>query len=134
MKINNSIFKYVEHELYNYEQTKKDLGLYKESIIESTPKSEVPVMSALSDTTASKVIKMTESTFVLKLERVSKAIETGLSRLSNNHKKLFKLKYINCLPMKEIYLEMNISDRSYYRIRREVVIAVAQQMGLLRME
>lgn len=134
MKINKSIFRYVEHELYSYEQTKKELELYKEELIEGTPKPEVPTKAVTSDTTATKAINITESTFVLKLERVLKAIETSLAMLSNNHKKLFKLKYINGLPWKEIYLEMNISDRSYYRIRREIVLTVAQQLGLLRME
>lgn len=134
MKINKSIFRYVEHELYSYEQTKKELELYKESLIESTPKSEVPVMSALSDTTAVKAINLAESTFILKLERVINAIKKCLGMLGDNHRELFRLKYIKGLTMKEIYIEMNLSKASYYRIRREIVIAVAQQLGLLRME
>ena len=41
MRINKAIFRYIEFELYNYEQTKKDLDLEREKILESSPCQEV---------------------------------------------------------------------------------------------
>ena len=39
-KINKAVFRYIEHELYNYDSTKKTIQLFRESIIESTPLKE----------------------------------------------------------------------------------------------
>lgn len=73
----------------------------------------------IGDVTASKAIKLTSSNYILQMERVIKAIDKSLALLSDTHRDLFKLKYMDCLTLKEVYLEMNISKRSYYRIRRE---------------
>ncbi len=134
MRINKSIFRYIEHELYNYEQTKKDLVLYREQVLEGTPKPEVSAQSGLSDTTANKAIKLTTSTFVMQAERIINAVDKSLAILGKKHKILFKLKYTDCIPWQEIILEMNISDRSYFRLRREIVATVGQQLGLINVE
>lgn len=134
MRINKSVFRYIEHELYSYEQTKKDLALYREKILEGTPKPEVSAQSGPSDVTQSKAIKLTSSAFVVQAERIINAIEESLAILGEKHKKLFRLKYIDCIPWQEIILEMNISDRTYFRLRREIVAMVGQQLGLLNVE
>lgn len=131
MKVSKAVFGYIEYEMYSYKETKKEIGLYKEQIIESRPSSEVSVQSQLADTTASKGIKLMSSPFVLKAEKTVNAIDKSLNLLGAKHKELFELKYINGLPLNEVYLEMNISKRSYYRIRRELVTAVGQQLGLI---
>jgi len=61
MRINKAIFRYIEFELYNYEQTKKDLQLERERILESSPCQEVAVQSDIGDSTANKAIKLTSS-------------------------------------------------------------------------
>ena len=77
MKISTSIFRYIEHELYNYEET-KELKNCRESILEGTHISDVPVKGAIGDTTASKAIKLTSSNYILQMERVIKAIDKVL--------------------------------------------------------
>lgn len=67
----------------------------------------------------------------LAAEKTVNAIDKSLNLLGAKHKELFELKYINGLPLNEVYLEMNISKRSYYRIRRELVTVVGQQLGLI---
>lgn len=134
MKINKTLFRYIEHELFNYEYTKKELEDYKESILEETNIVDVPNKSSISDTTASKAIKLTTSTRITNAERIINAIEKSLSILGEKYQKLFNLKYTECLSLKEIYLEMNISERSYYRLRRELVIMVGQQLGLFKIK
>lgn len=132
MKISTSIFRYIEHELYNYEETIKELKNCRESIIEGTQVSDVAVQSGLGDSTASKAVKLVTSNYILQMERVIKAIDKSLSLLADSHRELFRLKYIECLSLKEVYLEMNISKRSYYRIRRELIKTVGQQLGLIK--
>lgn len=131
MKIDKSVFRYIEHELYQYAETKKEIELYREEIIESRPNSEVSVQSGLGDSTASKGIKLMTSPFILKAEKTIRAVDNSLNMLCDNHRKLFELKYIQGLPANEVYLEMNISERSYYRIRRQLVTVVGQQLGLI---
>lgn len=132
MRINKAVFRYIEFELYNYEQTKKDLELEKEQIIESSPPKEVAVQNSIGDTTASKAIKLTTSANIIKSERVIYSIDKAISILGGKHKRLFELKYIDGRPKKEVYLEMNISESHYFKIRRELVETTGLQLGLLR--
>lgn len=134
MRINKSIFRYIEHELYNYEQTKKDLQLYREQVLEGTVSPEVSVQSSPGDVTANKAIKLTSSAFVVQAERVIQAIDKALSILGDKHNELFKLKYQMGVSWPQITIDMGISDRTYYRLRRELVITVGQHLGLINVE
>lgn len=134
MRINKSIFRYIEHELYNYEQTKKDLALYREKILEGTPKPEVSAQSGPSDVTQNKAIKLTSSAFVVQAERIVDAVEKSLTILGDRHKELFRLKYQMGVSWPNITIDMGISDRTYYRLRRELVVTVGQQLGLINVE
>lgn len=131
MRINKSIFRYIEHELYNYEQTKKDLQLYREQVLEGTVSPEVSVQSSPGDVTANKAVKLTSSAFVVQAERIIGAIDKSLAILGDKHKMLFELKYQQDIPWPEITIEMGISDRSYFRLRRELVATVGQQLGII---
>ncbi len=134
MRINKSVFKYIEHELYNYEQTKKDLLFYRAQIIEGVSAPEVNVQSRLGDVTANKAIKLVSSAFIGQAERVIGSIDKALIMLGEKHKRLFKLKYQDGLPWQEVMIEMEIGERSYFRLRRELVIMVGQQLGVLNVE
>jgi len=134
VRINKSIFRYIEHELYNYEQTKKDLQLYREQVLEGTASPEVSVQNGPGDVTANKVIKLTSSAFVVQAERVIQAIDKALSILGDKHNELFKLKYQMGVSWPQITIDMGISDRTYYRLRRELVITVGQHLGLINVE
>lgn len=134
MRINKSIFRYIEHELYNYEQTKKDLALYREQILEGTPRPDVSSQTGPSDITQSKAIKLTSSAFVVQAERTISAIDRALDMLGDRHKELFRLKYQMGVSWPNITIDMGISDRTYYRIRRELVLTVGQQLGLINVE
>jgi len=134
MRIHKSIFRYIEHELYNYEQTKKDLQLYREQVLEGTAKPEVSVQSSPGDVTANKAVKLTSSAFVVQAERVINSIDRSLAILGDRHKELFKLKYQIGVTWPNITIDMGISDRTYYRLRRELVVTVGQQLGLINVE
>lgn len=134
MRIDKSVFRYIEHELYNYEQTKQDLALYREQILEGTSSPEVSVQSSPGDVTANKAVKLTSSAFVVQAERIVDAVEKSLTILGDRHKELFRLKYQMGVSWPNITIDMGISDRTYYRIRRELVLTVGQQLGLINVE
>jgi RinA family phage transcriptional activator len=134
MQINKSVFRYIEHELYNYEHTKRDLALYREEILESTLFRDVAVQNGPGDSTASKVVKLTSAAFVVQAVRVISAIEKSLEILGDKHKELFKLKYQMGETWPNVAIDMGISDRTYYRLRRELVITVGQQLGLVNIK
>ena len=135
MRIERRVFRYVEYELYNYDDTKKELERCREEILESSPAPpEVNVQSGLGDPTVRKVEKLLTTTYIARAEQTIKAIEKSLDMLTDVHRKLFKLKYQDGLPWQEVCLEMDISDRTYFRWRRELVAMVGQQLGLLNIE
>ena len=133
MRINKSVFRYIEFELYNYQETKRELERYKEEILESTNIPEVNVQTMPGNVTESKAIKITSSPFVMRAEKTIKAIDKALAILGEQHWRIFKLKYCDCMPWQEVCLEMDISDRTYFRWRRELVMTVGQQLGLINM-
>ena len=53
MRINKSVFRYIEFELYNYQETKRELERYKEEILESTNIPEVNVQTMPGNVTES---------------------------------------------------------------------------------
>ena len=134
MRIDKSIFRYIEHELYNYDETKKELRRYREEILESTRFAEVPAYTGPGDPTGNKAVKLASSAFVIHAEKIIKAIDRSLAILGDRHKELFYYKYQKGLPWQEVCLEMDISDRTYFRWRRELVAMVGQQLGLLNIE
>ena len=132
MKLDRAVFRYIEHELYNYDETKKEIEELREDIIERAPlKETVPNMGYISDPTARKALKLVSSTAIARMERTVRAIERALARLSDDHRQLFELKYRQCLPWKRVCELMPVSERTYFRLRRELVIMVAFEMGLL---
>jgi len=132
MRIERRVFRYVEYELYNYDITKKELERCREEILESSPAPpEVKVQSGLGDPTAKKAEELSTSTYIARAEQTINAIERSLNMLTDLHRMLFKLKYQDCLPWQEVTIELEISDRTYFRIRRELVVTVAQQLGLI---
>lgn len=135
MRIERRVFRYVEYELYNYDNTKKELQRYKDDILESSPgPQEAKVQTGTGDPTAKKAIKLVSSAFIARAEQTVQAIEKSLDMLGEGYKKLFKLKYQECLPWQEVVIELEVSDRTYFRMRRELVATVACQLGLICIE
>jgi len=65
---------------------------------------------------------------------VVRAVDRALEMLTTSHRELFNLKYKDCEQWPDITIYMGISDRTYYRMRRELVITVGQQLGLINIE
>ncbi len=134
MTVPRAVFRYIEHELYNYKETKKEIQELREDIQEgmSVPlKEAVPGRGYISDPTSRKAMKLLTSKALKKMVGNVTAIDRALNRLNDDHRQLFVLKYQHALHWKKVCSEMPVSDRTYFRLRRELVLMVAAEMGLL---
>jgi RinA family phage transcriptional activator len=132
MNIEQANFKAIEAELYGYFDTKKDLELMEEEILESSPFQEVSVQSGIGDTTANKAIKLISSKEILEVRRRINAIEKALFILQQNEYKLrlLQMKYFE-RKFSDIGIqqELNISRETFYRWRRDIIKLVGSYLG-----
>lgn len=134
MNIRRANFRMIEAELYYYEESKKYLELLKKEIIESTPSQEVSVQSGPGDPTQAKAIKLVNNREILEIERRLNAIDRAIEILktSNEPRKyeLLKMKYFERKYTDiGICMELGISERTFYRWRREIIELIANFLG-----
>ena len=133
MKINRAIFCYIEYELYHYRKSRKMIAEIRDDIINSSSagKKEIQSDCGLADSTAAKASKLISSPALMKLEKNVGAIDDGIARLSDVHKQLFELKYIQNKEFDYICDMIPISRRSYFRLRKDIVAMVGWYMGIV---
>lgn len=138
MKLNKATFRYIEAELFNYDETKADLEAMQEDIRESTP---AMIMSGdrisgggISNVPEKKGIKLLTNKVIMRMERTLKAIDKSLSMLGEEHNQIFELKYRKNMNWRRVIMEMPTSQDTYFRKRRELVHMVAVQLGLANPE
>lgn len=133
MSIEKSNFKLIEAELYGYEDTKRELELMEEEIIEGSPYQEVAVQSGTTgDSTASKAMKLTSSRELLEIRRRINAIDKAIDVLQQDGAKykLLKMKYFERKYTDiGIMNELHIGNNTFYRWRREIVKLVGSYLG-----
>jgi len=133
VKLSRAVFRYVEHELYNYELTKKELEELRQDIISLAPSPSYVVVNgtAVGDTTGRKAVRLVTNVAIVRMTRTVAAIDRALTRVFDHHRQLFQLKYCQGLPWQRICIEMHIEERTYYKYRKELVAMVALEMGLI---
>ncbi len=131
VRIPPAVWRYIEYELYSYEQTKKDLEELRESIIASTPYSDIHVQSGPGNPTEKKGLKLISSPAIIHLDRTVAAIEKGLKRLTEDHNELFMRKYIKCESWQTICCDMPLSRTAYFSLRKDIVVIVGHELGLI---
>lgn len=134
MSIEKANFRMIEAELYCYKESKKELELLREEIIESSPGPGENVQSGLGDTTKNKAIKLTSSREILEIQRRLTAIEKAIEILENGSEqkkfRLLRMKYFDRrFTDIGIQMELDISERTFYRWRREIVELIANYLG-----
>lgn len=134
MNIKRANFKMIEAELYCYEESKRQLELLREEIIESTPTQEVNVKTGPGDPTQTKAIKLVNSREIIEMERRLKAIDKAIEILKTSNEprkyellcmKYFERRYTDV----GICMELGISERTFYRWRREIIELIANFLG-----
>ena len=135
-KIDDAIFRFVEHELYNFENTKRELEELKLDIAESTAGnlaydrySSNPGYPRSS--TESAVTNIITNKAIIRATKTIRDIERAKKKLDEEKLELFDMKYNQCKPWQQIVMKLNISERTYFRWRKEIVELVAKEMGLI---
>lgn len=129
-KIPRPVFRYVEFELYNLGFNKKELERIKEEIIFKSPDHlQGGKTATIGDQTGNKAVRLVSDMRIFHLERSIEAIEEVLR--NPLFEELYELKYKKQLSWQEIISRMNISKRTYYRIREGLIADIAKKIGLL---
>lgn len=134
MKIPRDIFRYVEHELYNFDNTKEEIHAMREDIFHSSPAPSVtplPSTNRISDTTGKKAVSLVTSRAISHMSRIVNAIEGALSRLNEDHLLVFELKYRQRYPWQRACDEIPMTRTTFFRVRRELIFMVAYELGLV---
>lgn len=134
MSVAKANFRMIEAELYCYHESKKSLELMREEIIESTPEAGEKVQTGLGKTTEVKAIKLVNNREIIEIQRRLSAIDKAIEILktSNEPRKyeLLEKKYFEKrLTDIGIQLDLNLSERTFYRWRREIVELIANYLG-----
>ena len=135
MKLPRAVFRYVEHELYHYDQTLEDISELQRDVAESQMAAEFvsPLVQSgrISDPTFRKANRLILSSALARMVKTAKAIERALSRLPDGHQELYRLKYRQGCSPQEMCDKLHIELSTYYKWRREVVHMAALEMGLV---
>ncbi len=126
----------IEFELYNYDNTKEEIEAIKDEIIGGSP---LPVgeqdnvqRTTVSDPTFTKAAVLTTNVTLLYMERTVKAIDRALMHLDEIHNEIFEHRYRQGKNWRQALTELCIGQDTYFKRRREIIFAVAAQMGLIQ--
>jgi RinA family phage transcriptional activator len=123
-------FKFIEAELFAYDQTKRELAELEADIIEAAPLKEAAGgHSGISDPTARKAGKLITSPEITALSKRIQYIESALLILGEGHREVFDLRYRKGMKWQMVQMEMNVSQSVYFDLRRELVRSVAAKYG-----
>ncbi len=127
--VERAVFRYIESELYGYDDTLRDLRELREEIIHGAPPKSPTRGTGASDSTGRKAIRLASSKVLARMERTVRAIDRVLQRLPETHLELYELKYRQGKPWQQVCQELSIARTTYFRIRQEIVMATAMELG-----
>jgi len=136
MELKKTTFKYIESELYYYPDTMKEINLLRDQIINNKNGFDENVgggrSSHISDPTGNIAIRLTTHKQLKHLEVITNAINKVYIQLPEDYQKLIKMKYWTKPQLKTlegIGLEINVSRDKAYRMRKEIISALALELG-----
>lgn len=138
MRIPKPIYRYLEFELYNYDKTKRDLQDLRDDILVGSQgggNGELGVAitkGSISDITGKKAERLLTNKGILQATRTVEAIDRALTRLGDNHRAIFQLKYRQQLPWQEVCDEIPIAESYYFKLRKELIELVGLEMGIIK--
>ena len=135
MRIDRRVYKYIEYEMYHYNEYKQELQLAREEILESSPPPPdgLPKGNMTGNPTESKAIRLNEDKSINSMQEVVNAIEVSLKMLAEGHQRLFEEVY--CNGRKGVYSickTLGVAERTYWKYKNELVVMVAAEMGKIK--
>lgn len=133
MALSREYFRATERALYDYKATLKKIRIQErwiESLVLSKSASQTPETQKLPGVNIpeqERIYNMKERNRYLQLlKHKAETIEAAMKTLNEEEAQVLTLKYFRQLSMGEIMVEMEISERKYYQIRRRVVEKCAE--------
>lgn len=135
LKIDRDIYKYIEFEMRHYNEYKKEIKNIREEILEGSPEPPdgMPNSNGTGNPTENKAVKLSMSVAIASMERVINAIDNALKRLTDRHRRIFEMAYVK--GRKDRYSmsdELFISYRTFAYAKNELVLAVGQELGVIK--
>lgn len=133
-----AIFKFVEHELYNYEDTKEELKELKEDIAESSISNLDYDNFASTESypegssTETAVSVLLQNKVAKRMSNTIRYIDRAVNELDEQHLEIYIMKYRKKKTWQQIVEELPISQSTYFRYRKNIVRKVAKKMGLIQ--
>lgn len=133
MRIDKAVYRYIEYELFHYQQYKALVKEQRDDIIgASTPHEGKNGGSATSPTEA-KAVKLMSTVGLVAMERTVHAIDAALAGLQERHRQLFEAVYVDGQRgMYGVCDKLYISQRTYERTKGELILAVGYELGVVR--
>lgn len=133
-----AIFEYIEAELFDYRQTRQAIEELRLDIIEEGHRLDLlffdsaPLTNKITNPTLNKTIQLLTNKRINKMVETVMAIERVYHRAPAEKQRLIQLKYWDGRYSNHGVAEkLNVSLATYYRWRRDIVLAVAIEMGLI---
>ncbi|MGN7470356.1 transcriptional regulator [Brevibacillus sp. SAFN-007a] len=135
-KIRKGTFQHVESELYAYHETRKEIVRLKNEILYASGSTDENVGggrgSLPGDPTSRTAILLSSHKKLEQLRNIVDAIESVVDRLTEDRKKLIRLRYWEKpqrLTWDGVAAELHVSRRTAMNWRDEIVRAIAEKIG-----
>ncbi|ELK38806.1 Gp53 protein [Brevibacillus agri BAB-2500] len=135
-KIRKGTFQHVESELYTYHETRKEIVRLKNEILYASGSTDENVGggrgSLPGDPTSRTAILLSSHKKLEQLQNIVDAIESVVDRLTEDRKKLIRLRYWEKpqrLTWDGVAAELHVSRRTAMNWRDEIVRAIAEKIG-----
>lgn len=132
------IFRFVEYKLYHYRENKATINALRDMKEDIIQKGRQWINEPITTSGKSNMVENIAVKLLLLEEKAERekfwidAIEDVLSILSDQDKRLIELKYFDAyLTNAGVARELNISERTFYERREEIIRRFAIRFGLL---
>ena len=127
---------YIERELYDYEFNKRELKELKLDIaydgispfIDDRPETNKESKTSVTERAG---VELLSNRVILRMTRVLNSIGRALDQLNYEEHNFYILKYTHRLSWQRVCIEAGISERTYHRWRKKIILLVAKELGMI---
>lgn len=130
-RLSKNTFKYVEQEIRQYKNNRKELSRLKNDIILETPEKQNGCSSGLGDSTAAKAVKLSMNRKISELEKNQKAIETIYHRLCQDKQSVMEEYWQSRYTNAGLAYKLGVDERTIRRWKQHIVYLVAAELNYL---
>lgn len=137
LKMRRDTYRYIESEIRMFNETAREYKRRRSELLTDQHQPDEAQSSSKPNTVSSPTeryaIRLVDDRRLARLQNVMEAIEDVYERSSDDHKKFIEMNYWQkprARTIEGIAVELNVSVRTIYRLRNEIVYSVAKLMGL----